>query len=96
MVDIADNKESCNSLTLQVPHPWSARGHIHTQVATLNVNMAFGGGVGVVDLDARIVAKWYFFDFNVKRLYHMSVCMIMQLIFRNRSYENVHYVGLCN
>ena len=25
----------------------------------------------VVGLDARIVAKWYFSDFNVKQLYHM-------------------------
>ena len=37
-------------------------GEIHTQVATLNVNMTFGGsggggGGGVVELDARIVAK---------------------------------------
>ena len=31
-------------------------GDIHTEVATLNVNMAFGG-MGVVDLDARIVAR---------------------------------------
>ena len=49
------------------------RGDIHTQVAMLNVNMTFGGdgGVGVVDLDTRIGAKWYFSDFNVKQLYHM-------------------------
>ena len=33
-------------------------GDIHTQVATLNINMTFGGrGGGVVDFDARIVAK---------------------------------------
>ena len=34
--------------------------HVHTQVATLKVNMAFGrkgGGVRVVDLDVTIVAK---------------------------------------
>ena len=34
------------------------RGGIHTQVATLNVSMTFGGrGARVVELDARIVAK---------------------------------------
>ena len=32
-------------------------GDIHTQVATLNINMTFGGRGGVVDFDARIVAK---------------------------------------
>ena len=34
--------------------------HVHTQVATLKVNMMFGrggGGVRVVDLDVTIVAK---------------------------------------
>ena len=42
----------------------------------LNINMMFvaegggGGGGGVVDLDARIAAK-YFSDFNVKQPYHM-------------------------
>ena len=36
------------------------RGDIHTQVAMLNVNMMFWG-VGVVDIDVRIVAKLIFF-----------------------------------
>ena len=31
-------------------------GDIHTEVATLNVNMSFGG-MGVVDLDTRVVAR---------------------------------------
>ena len=35
----------------------------------LNINMTFGG-MGVVDLDIRIVAK-YFSDFNMKQLYHI-------------------------
>ena len=45
-----------------------------------------GGRVGAVDLDARIMAKWYFSDFNVNQLYHIASYRIMQLIFRNRSY----------
>ena len=44
------------------------RGDIHIQVATLNVNMTFEGEAGGVDLDARVAAKWYFSDFNLKQL----------------------------
>ena len=36
-------------------------GGIHTQTATLNVNMTLGRGEGVCCLDVTCVSKWYFF-----------------------------------
>ena len=33
-----------------------------------------GVGVGVVDLDARIAAKWYYSDFIVKELSYVGLC----------------------
>ena len=62
------------------------RGEVHTQVGKLNVNDIWG--VGVVDFDARIVAKWYFSDLDVKHIYHV---LDYATNMRNRSYENVHY-----
>ena len=39
---------------------------------------------------------WQIYIFLILMWNKFTICRIMQLIFRNRSYENFHYIGLCN
>ena len=71
----------------KLPRSVLHRGDTHTQVAMLDVNMAFQGR----EMLTLTLELWQNDIFLILMLNNVTMSRIMQLILRSRSSENAHY-----